>query len=118
MSSKIKETWRVEASTLIASQKVFIFYLFSWALTSFLTFHEGIDNLLEHAIPMRVINPRSTPSRSTLLSQVSQEQQVFCQTFEQRDACCIMSGIPSPCNASHIISYAYENALPCSESTP
>jgi hypothetical protein len=76
----------------------------------FLTLHNGNDQLLEHAINMDAINPRSTPSSSSLLSQVSQDRQVFRASLEERDVCCVVTAI-TEYTASHIIPYAHENVV-------
>lgn len=72
---------------------------------------EGIDDdhLLRRAIHMNVINARSTPSRFTTHSQISEERRQFRETLEQRDVRCVMTALHEY-HASHIIPYAHENA--------
>ncbi len=42
---------------------------------------------------MDVINVRSTPSGSSLFSQISPDRQLFREDLEQRDVRCVMTGL-------------------------
>jgi hypothetical protein len=59
---------------------------------------------------MNVINARSTPSRFTTHSQISEDRRQFREDLEQRDVCCVMTGLDEY-HATHIIPYAHENAV-------
>jgi len=68
---------------------------------------------------MDVLNARTPQSTSSGYAaymsnaQVAEDQQEFHKALEQRDVCCIMSGLGPGhyCKASHIISYTHENAV-------
>jgi hypothetical protein len=107
MTSKTKESWRVEAFTLIKFQKVFIFFIGPYLIFNV---PKGSDQLLEHAVNMDAFNARSTSSGNSLPSQVAQDLQLFRRSLEERDVCCIMTAFPEY-TASHIIPYAHENAV-------
>lgn len=81
-------------------------------LASFLTFHKDIgdNDMLQHAIHMDVINARSTSSRSTTYSRVSEDRQQLREALQKRDVRCVISTLEL-CQASHIIPYAHENAV-------